>query len=81
VHLDGPHDTESVIQEVDYVRVRAADQCFIVLDDCQTYDLKKVAELAGQTTPGVIPNKSHIFNLVYEGERKAVLSNFHIDKN
>lgn len=80
VHLDGPHDTESVIQEVEYVRVRAAEQCFIVLDDCQTYNLKKVAELAGQTTPGVIPNERHLFNLVYEGERKAVLSNFRVDK-
>jgi len=81
IHLDGPHDTESVVQEVDFVRVRAAKECFIVLDDCQTYDLKKVVSIASNTKEGVVPNKSYNFNLVYEGERKAVLSNFHIDNN
>lgn len=79
VHLDGPHDTESVIEELNYVRVRAAKQCFIVLDDCQTYNLKKCEEAVSRTSDGVLPNPQHNFRLVYEGERKAVLSNFHID--
>lgn len=79
-HLDGPHDTESVIQELDFCTVRAADQCCIVLDDVNAFDLDKcVAHVEAQKS-GVILNKSSIFQLSYHGERKAVLTNFGVDK-
>ena len=70
VHLDGPHDTENVIKEANFFMDRAPNQQFIVMDDCQTYDLKKIEEHC----------KTKQFNLVYEGERKAVFSNFRVDK-
>jgi len=79
VHLDGPHDTQSVMDEIDFVRVRAAKRCCIVLDDCQAFNLNKVADYAGTTKDGVIANQQHNFKLSYHGERKAVLTNFGID--
>lgn len=80
IHLDGPHDTDSILEEINYFTVRAADECCIVLDDCQAFDLQRVVEHVGKTKEGVVPNERHLFKLAYQGERKAVLMNFEVDK-
>lgn len=79
VHLDGPHDTESVINEIKWFLPRAADRCCIVIDDQKAFDLDKVqAETESYTC---LDNPKHCkFKLSYLGERKAVFTNFGVDK-
>lgn len=80
IHLDGPHDTQSILDEIDYFRVRAAKNCCIVIDDQKAFDIQKVTEYVANTKKGVIPNTQHNFKLQYLGERKAVFMNFEVDK-
>jgi len=80
IHLDGPHDTESVIIELDYFRVRAAEQWCIVIDDQKAFNREKVTEHMAKMQEGVLPNERHNFKLMYLGERKAVFMNFTVDK-
>jgi hypothetical protein len=42
VHFDGPHDTVSVMKEVDFFLPRKAKECVFIFDDVTTYDIKKI---------------------------------------
>jgi len=79
VHLDGPHDTDSVIKEMKWFLPRAADKCCIVLDDCQAFDLDKV-QVEAESYQCLDNPKNCKFKLNYVGERKAVFTNFSVDK-
>jgi hypothetical protein len=65
VHFDGPHDTESVMKEVNFFIERKPEQCIYVFDDIQTHDIDKIGE-------HLVWNG---FKLIKKGERKAVFIN------
>jgi len=44
VHFDGPHDTESVMKEVNFFLDRKPKQCVYVFDDIDTHDIDKIGE-------------------------------------
>ena len=44
VHFDGPHDTISVMKEVDFFLPRKAKECVFIFDDVTTYDIKKIGD-------------------------------------
>ena len=44
VHFDGPHDTESVMKEVDFFLDRRPEQCVYIFDDIDTHDIDKIGE-------------------------------------
>ena len=44
VHFDGPHDTESVMKEVDFFLERRPEQCVYIFDDIDTHDIDKIGE-------------------------------------
>ena len=62
VHFDGPHDTESVMKEVDFFLDRRPEQCVYIFDDIDTHDIDKIGE-------HLIWNGFKEFK---KGERKAV---------
>ena len=62
VHFDGPHDTESVMKEVEFFIVRKPKQCVYIFDDIDTHDIDKIGE-------NLIWNGFKEFK---KGERKAV---------
>jgi len=78
VHLDGPHDTESVIDEMKWFLPRAADKCCIVIDDQKAFNLDKVQREIENFKCLDNPENCK-FKLNYLGERKAVFTNFSID--
>jgi hypothetical protein len=44
VHFDGPHDTESVMKEVNFFLDRRPKQCVYIFDDIDTHDIDKIGE-------------------------------------
>jgi hypothetical protein len=44
VHFDGPHDTESVMKEVNFFLDRKPKQCVYVFDDIATHNIDKIGE-------------------------------------
>lgn len=78
VHLDGPHDTDSVIEEMKWFLPRAADQCCIVIDDQKSFDLDKV-QMETENYKCLDNPENCKFKLSYLGERKAVFTNFGVD--
>lgn len=62
IHFDGPHDTESVMKEVEFFVERKPNQCIYVFDDIATHDIDKIGEY-------LIKNG---FKEIKKGERKAV---------
>jgi hypothetical protein len=44
VHFDGPHDTESVMKEVNFFLDRRPKQCIYIFDDIDTHDIDKIGE-------------------------------------
>lgn len=78
IHLDGPHDTESVLEEIKWFLPRAAKRCCIVIDDCNAFNLEKIQEYCDQFT--CLDNPHCKFQLSYHGERKVVFTNFGVDK-
>ena len=44
VHFDGPHDTESVMKEVNFFLDRKPKQCVYVFDDIDTHDIDRIGE-------------------------------------
>jgi len=62
VHFDGPHDTESVMNEVNFFLERKPKQCVYIFDDIDTHDIDKIGE-------HLIWNGFKEFK---KGERKAV---------
>jgi hypothetical protein len=44
VHFDGPHDTESVMNEVNFFLERRPKQCVYIFDDIDTHDIDKIGE-------------------------------------
>ena len=44
VHFDGPHDTESVMKEVNFFLERKPKQCVYIFDDIDTHDIDKIGE-------------------------------------
>jgi hypothetical protein len=65
VHFDGPHDTESVMKEVDFFLDRRPEQCVYIFDDIDTHDIDKIGE-------HLIWNGFKEFK---KGKRKAVFIN------
>jgi hypothetical protein len=65
VHFDGPHDTESVMKEVDFFLNRRPEQCVYIFDDIDTHDIDKIGE-------HLIWNGFKEFK---KGKRKAVFIN------
>ena len=65
VHFDGPHDTESVMKEVDFFLERRPEQCVYIFDDIDTHDIDKIGE-------HLIWNG---FKKFKKGKRKAVFIN------
>ena len=79
VHLDGPHDTDSVLNEIKWFLPRAAKQCCIVIDDQKAFDIQKIIDFTSNFT--CLDNPDYCkFKLQYLGERKAVFMNFEVDK-
>lgn len=79
VHLDGPHDTDSVLNEIKWFLPRAAKQCCIVIDDQKAFNLQQIIDFTDTFT--CLDNKDYCkFKLQYLGERKAVFMNFDVDK-
>jgi hypothetical protein len=62
VHFDGPHDTESVMKEVEFFIVRKPKQCVYIFDDIDTHDIDRIGKY-------LIDNGFKEFK---KGERKAV---------
>lgn len=62
VHFDGPHDTHSVIKEVEFFINRRPKECVYIFDDIDTHDIDKIGE-------HLIKNG---FREIKKGERKAV---------
>ena len=62
VHFDGPHDTESVMKEVEFFIARKPKQCLYIFDDIDTHDIDKIGKY-------LIENGFKEFK---KGERKAV---------
>ena len=62
VHFDGPHDTESVMKEVNFFLERRPKQCVYIFDDIDTHDIDKIGK-------HLIDNGFKEFK---KGERKAV---------
>ena len=62
VHFDGPHDTESVMKEVEFFIARKPKQCVYIFDDIDTHDIDRIGE-------HLIWNGFKEFK---KGERKAV---------
>ena len=62
VHFDGPHDTESVMNEVNFFIERKPAQCIYVFDDIDTHDIDNIGE-------HLIWNG---FKEIKKGNRKAV---------
>jgi hypothetical protein len=62
VHFDGPHDTESVMKEVQFFVERKPNQCIYIFDDIDTHDIDKIGE-------HLIWNG---FKEIKKGERKTV---------
>lgn len=62
VHFDGPHDTESVMKEVNFFLKRRPKQCVYIFDDIDTHDIDKIGK-------HLIWNSFKEFK---KGERKAV---------
>jgi hypothetical protein len=44
VHFDGPHDTESVMKEVNFFLDRRPKQCVYIFDDIDTHDIDKIGK-------------------------------------
>jgi hypothetical protein len=44
VHFDGPHDTQSVMKEVNFFLDRKPKQCVYVFDDIDTHDIDRIGE-------------------------------------
>jgi hypothetical protein len=44
VHFDGPHDTESVMNEVNFFLERRPKQCVYIFDDIDTHDIDRIGE-------------------------------------
>jgi hypothetical protein len=44
VHFDGPHDTESVMNEVNFFLERRPKQCVYIFDDIDTHDIDKIGK-------------------------------------
>jgi hypothetical protein len=44
VHFDGPHDTESVMKEVNFFLERKPKQCVYIFDDIDTHDIDKIGK-------------------------------------
>ena len=44
IHFDGPHDTDSVINEVNFFMERKPKQCIYILDDIYSFNIDKVGE-------------------------------------
>ncbi len=44
IHFDGPHDTDSVINEVNFFIERKPKQCVYILDDIYAFNIDKVGE-------------------------------------
>jgi len=44
VHFDGPHDTESVMNEVNFFVERKPEQCVYIFDDIDTHDIDRIGE-------------------------------------
>ena len=65
VHFDGPHDTESVMNEVNFFLERKPKQCVYIFDDIDTHDIDKIGE-------HLIWNGFKEFK---KGKRKAVFIN------
>ena len=65
VHFDGPHDTESVMKEVDFFLNRRPEQCVYIFDDIDTHDIDKIGK-------HLIWNGFKEFK---KGKRKAVFIN------
>ena len=65
VHFDGPHDTESVMNEVNFFLDRRPKQCVYIFDDIDTHDIDKIGE-------HLIWNG---FKQFKKGNRKAVFIN------
>ena len=62
VHFDGPHDTESVMNEVNFFLKRKPKQCVYIFDDIDTHDIDKIGKHL----------INHSFKEFKKGERKAV---------
>jgi hypothetical protein len=62
VHFDGPHDTESVMNEVNFFLSRRPKQCVYIFDDIDTHDIDKIGKHL----------INHSFKEFKKGERKAV---------
>jgi hypothetical protein len=62
VHFDGPHDTDSVMKEVNFFVERKPKQCVYIFDDIDTHDIDKIGK-------HLIWNGFKEFK---KGERKAV---------
>ncbi len=62
IHFDGPHDTNSVMKEVEFFINRRPKQCVYIFDDIYNYDIKKIGEY-------LIYNG---FKEIKKGERKAI---------
>ena len=66
VLLDGPHDTQSILNEMKFFMKRAPEQQLIMIDDVKSFDLS------------LIESEVKAFNyfVCYEGEKKVMFSNF-----
>ena len=66
VLLDGPHDTQSILNEMKFFMKRAPEQQLIMIDDVKSFDLS------------LIESEVKAFNyfVCYEGEKKVRFSNF-----
>jgi hypothetical protein len=62
IHFDGPHDTVSVMKEVEFFVERRPEQCVYIFDDIDTHDIDKIGE-------HLIWNG---FKEIKRGKRKAV---------
>jgi len=62
IHFDGPHDTVSVMKEVEFFVKRKPNQCIYIFDDIDTHDINKISKYLMQNG----------FKEIKRGNRKAV---------
>jgi hypothetical protein len=66
VLLDGPHDTQSILNEMKFFIKRASEQQLIMIDDVASFDLDLIEN---EVTP-------YNYFVCYEGEKKVMFNNF-----
>ena len=56
VHFDGPHDTASVLKEVEFFEARKPEQCVYIFDDVDNFDIDSIGKYLEQKDFKILDN-------------------------